>query len=328
MDKVNESNQVKTEHGALRVVFMGTPEFATIILNEIDHSKHQLVGVVTVPDKPTGRGLKVAASSVKMYATENQIPVFQPISLKSTSFIEELAALDADVFVVVAFRMLPKVVWSLPRLGTFNLHASLLPQYRGAAPIQWAIANGETETGVTTFLIDDKIDTGAILLQEKVDIDFRETGGSLHDKLANLGKKLVLNTLDGLATDSLKPQPQPMEIAYKEAPKIHRDNCRIHWHASVFEIDRLIRAMNPFPTAYTILNTQNEEMMVKLYDVIPKVAPMDVAVGSIHSDAKGFKIAALDGWIEVVECQFPNKKRMTAHALVNGYKFTDGDRFL
>jgi methionyl-tRNA formyltransferase len=328
MDKINTQHQDNLKDKVLRVVFMGTPEFATLILKEIHQSAHQVVGVVTVPDKPTGRGLKITESSVKTYAVTHQIPVLQPTSLKSDTFLQELEAFQADVFVVVAFRMLPKAVWSMPSLGTFNLHASLLPHYRGAAPIQWAIANGETETGVTTFLIDDKIDTGAVLLQQKIVIDERETGGSLHDKLAEIGKVVVLETLKGLSTSSVKPLPQPMDYVFKEAPKIHRDNCKINWNTSVLEIDRLVRAMNPFPTAYTILKTQKEDLMVKLYDVFPCVATTNVPAGNIEVSSKGFKVAAADGWIEIIECQFPNKKRMTAQALLNGFKFTEEDRFL
>lgn len=323
-------NQIKNTKvpTPLRVLFMGTPEFATRILAEIHQSHHQVVGVVTVPDKPTGRGLKLSESSVKLFALSHNIPVLQPVSLKSPEFLEDLKSLHADVFVVVAFRMLPEAVWRMPRLGTFNLHASLLPQYRGAAPIQWAIAHGETETGVTTFLIDDKIDTGAILLNEKISIDPRETGGTLHDKLAEIGKKVVLNTLNGLSNESLVSKPQETTEQLKEAPKINRENCRVHWNTTVDEIDRLVRAMNPFPTAFTILKTADDECMVKLFEVLPIKTEISKRPGTIEMNQKSFRIAAKDGWIEVIECQFPNKKRMSAQALLNGFKFAETDSFI
>ena len=251
----------------LKIVFMGTPAFATGILSAIvEANQHDVVAVITVADKPAGRGQKLLSSDVKSYALTQNLKIFQPTNLKDELFISQLTALQADVFVVVAFRMLPKVVWQIPLLGTFNLHASLLPQYRGAAPINWAIINGETETGVTTFFIDDKIDTGEIILTQSIEILPSENAGLLHDKLMLLGRKVVEDTLNLIKVGNVITVKQTNKDNLKTAYKLNAENCKINWQASPQEIINLIRGLSPYPGAWTIFKNDKEELRVKIFE--------------------------------------------------------------
>ena len=250
----------------LRIVFMGTPQFAVGILKKLIDEEFNVVGVITAPDRPAGRGRKVSQSAVKEYAISRNIPLLQPTNLKDDAFLEELKALDANLKIVVAFRMLPKVVWEMPEFGTFNLHASLLPQYRGAAPINWAIINGEKETGVTTFFIDEKIDTGAIIASEKVKIKEDETFETLHDSLMEVGSDLVIKTVKLIEKDKATPKLQPKSEVFKEAPKLTSENTRISWNSTLAQIDCFIRGLSPYPTAWTFKkNGDDDPQKVKIF---------------------------------------------------------------
>ena len=250
----------------LRIVFMGTPDFAVTILKHLVENHYNIVGVITAADKPAGRGRKLNESAVKKYALSKEITILQPTNLKNQGFQQELENLKADLQIVVAFRMLPKAVWKMPKLGTFNLHASLLPSYRGAAPIHWAIINGETKTGVTTFFIDDKIDTGEIILQKEISIDNDETVGSLHDKLMFLGADLVTKTVDLISEGNVTTKKQP-ELEEKSAPKLNPENTKINWTHSLDTIYNQIRGLNPFPAAWTSIKNNDEEITAKIYAV-------------------------------------------------------------
>jgi methionyl-tRNA formyltransferase len=311
----------------LRIVFMGTPEFAAASLRALVENGYNVVGVVTVADKPSGRGQKVQSSAVKQYAESQRIPVLQPTNLKDDQFVSELKALAPDVQVVVAFRMLPKKVWALPTRGTFNLHASLLPQYRGSAPINWAIINGERETGVTTFLIDEKIDTGAILLQERVPITESETAGTLHDKLMGVGAALVLKTVDLLASGDVAPTEQPNKDLLSDAPKIFKETCKINWEEEGYKIELLIRGMSPYPTAWAVLHNGDKEFDVKIYDAKFHQSPAQAAIGSLCVERRQLKVAVKGGYLEIRELQLPAKKRMRAADLLNGFSLADNARF-
>ena len=298
---------------------MGTPEFAAICLEEILNSKHEVVGVITVPDKPAGRGQKLSQSAVAKLAIEKNLKLLQPEKLKNPEFLEELNSLDTDAFVVVAFRMLPKEVWQIPAKGTFNLHASLLPQYRGAAPINWAIINGETETGVTTFLIDEKIDTGNILLKEKVQILPDDNAGILHDKLAESGKKLIIETLNGLENNSIQPQPQENPGELKPAPKIFKEDCKIDWSEPIEKIHNKIRGLSPYPAAWTNFIQDNESKSVKIYKgYFEHNQENSDKPGQIKFEKNQIKILLSDGIYYVEELQPEGKKRMTDKDFVNG----------
>lgn len=312
----------------LRIVFMGTPEFAAASLRALVENGYNVVGVVTVADKPSGRGQKVHSSAVKQYAESQRIPVLQPTNLKDDQFVSELKALAPDVQVVVAFRMLPKKVWALPTLGTFNLHASLLPQYRGSAPINWAIINGERETGVTTFLIDEKIDTGAILLQERVPITESETAGTLHDKLMEVGAALVLKTVDLLESGEVASTEQPNKDLLSDAPKIFKETCKINWEEDGYKIELLIRGMSPYPTAWAVLRNGEEELNVKIYDAKFHQSPHQAAIGSLSTEKRQLKVAVKGGYLEIRELQLPAKKRMRAADLLNGFSLAANARFL
>jgi methionyl-tRNA formyltransferase len=303
----------------LRVVFMGTPAFAAHQLKAIYNSGHQIVGVVTTPDKPAGRGQKMLASEVKKTAQELDLPVLQPEKLRDPDFVATLRNLEADVFVVVAFRMLPTVVWQLPPLGTFNLHASLLPHYRGAAPINWAIINGEKETGNTTFLIDDKIDTGQMLLQNKVAITPIDTAGTLHDKLMESGGPLVVATLDGLAQGTFQPQPQPQDATLKEAPKIFKETCKIDWEKPAQEILQLIKGMSPYPAAWAVLELGGQVLEpVKIFDAqLPEIEG-SLPPGAVKIAGKQFFIGTGKGDLEILQLQLPGKKAVDATSFLNG----------
>lgn len=302
----------------LRIVFMGTPDFAVGILDAIVQSALKVVGVVTAPDRPAGRGRKLNESAVKKYAQEKGLPVLQPTNLKNEDFLKDLKAMNANLQVVVAFRMLPKAVWQMPKFGTFNLHASLLPQYRGAAPINWAIINGETRTGVTTFFIDEKIDTGAIILQKETEIHPNEDAGSLHDRLMLLGADAVLETLDRIAHGNLNSVIQENPANLKVAHKIHRDTCKIDWNLPMDEIYNMIRGLSPYPAAWSTLTNDGEEMDIKIYKVAKEMKEHDEKIGSLIFDRKELKVAVTKGFLHLLEVQLQGKRKMKVADLLNG----------
>ena len=306
----------------LRIVFMGTPEFAVGILDAIYQNNYKIVGVITAPDRPAGRGQKVKFSAVKEYALEKDLKLLQPVNLKDEDFLKELESLNANLQVVVAFRMLPAQVWQMPKLGTFNLHASLLPQYRGAAPINWAVINGEKTTGVTTFFIDEKIDTGAIILKEEITIGDEETAGELHDRLMNLGVSAVLKTLSLIANGNAETTIQPMDEDVKTAYKLNKDNCKIDWTMSGQAIYNLIRGLSPYPAAWTFINDNGQEWNVKVYNARFIEENHTHETGKLIVDKKEIRVAVADGYIVLLDLQFPGKKKMTAAELLNGMKFT------
>lgn len=306
----------------LKIIFMGTPDFAVGILDKIYTAEYEIAAVITAPDKPAGRGQKVSISAVKAYALEKQLPLLQPTNLKNEDFLNELASYHANLQVVVAFRMLPEAVWKMPKYGTFNLHASLLPQYRGAAPINWAIINGEKETGVTTFFIDDKIDTGAMILSRSTPIDEKENAGTLHDRLMQLGGETVLETLALIQNGEVKTVIQPENDDLKTAYKLNKDNCKVNWSKSGKEIHNQIRGLSPYPAAWTYIKDGENEWNVKLYDVEFIQEQHTEKINSIHTTKKEMKIALKDGWLKVHSLQFPAKKRMLTHELLNGIQFS------
>lgn len=305
----------------LRIVFMGTPDFAVHTLKCIVEAGYEVAGVITAPDKPAGRGRKLHESAVKKYAAEQGLKVLQPTNLKSEEFLKELKDLDANLQVVVAFRMLPEVVWKMPEFGTFNLHASLLPQYRGAAPINWAIMNGETETGVSTFFIDEKIDTGEMIFQEKVPIDPSENAGRLHDKLMHTGGQLVLKTLAAIKAGPVETVSQKEAGELKSAHKLTKENTKIDWGRPIDEIFNFIRGLSPYPSAWTNLQNGNDELMMKIYETEKEMAEHDLETGSISVEDKNVKIAVPGGFIILQEIQLPGKRKMPVKDLLNGYKF-------
>lgn len=305
----------------LRIVFMGTPEFAVNSLKAIIEAEYHVVGVITAPDRPAGRGRKLRESAVKTYALTQNLPVLQPTNLKSEEFQQELKALNPNVQVVVAFRMLPRAVWSLPEYGTFNLHASLLPQYRGAAPINWAIINGEKKTGVSTFFLDDKIDTGAMILQEEIPIHESENVESLHDRLMDIGSRLVVRTLDDIANEKVEPTPQAESKDLKDAPKLTRENTKIDWNQPLENIYNLIRGLNPYPAAWCFLVNSLEEMQVKVYNIDMLTQEHHLPNGTVSIMDNQIKVAAPGGFILIQEIQLPGKKKMSAKALLNGFNF-------
>jgi methionyl-tRNA formyltransferase len=292
----------------LKIVFMGTPEFAVPMLDVLVKSTHQVVGVITAPDKPAGRGMQLVESDVKKYAVAHNLHILQPEKLKNPEFIAELKALNADLFVVVAFRMLPEIVWSMPPLGTINLHASLLPQYRGAAPINWAMINGEKETGVTTFFIQQEIDTGKIIYQEKIAIRDDENVGELYHELMELGAKVLGKTVDAIATGDYPQIPQDHITEIKHAPKIFKETCKIDWNKDVEYIYNFIRGLSPYPGAYTIFDNK----ILKIFKATRHTTSSPVyTAGTIATDGKTiFRFYAADGFIDVEECQREGKKRI------------------
>ncbi|SKB54185.1 methionyl-tRNA formyltransferase [Salegentibacter salinarum] len=306
---------------------MGTPDFAVASLESILNANYNVVGVITAPDKPAGRGRKLQESPVKKFGVSKGLKVLQPTNLKDKTFIEELTALDPNVQVVVAFRMLPKVVWDLPKFGTFNLHASLLPQYRGAAPINWAIINNETKTGVSTFFLDEKIDTGAMILQKEINIAPEESVGELHDKLMELGSGLVVETLELIEKGNLTPTPQPFDPLLKDAPKLNRENTKINWDVSLDQIYNLIRGLNPYPAAWSILFNDGKEEKVKIYHCKKEIVSHSLENGSITIEDKELKVAAPGGYLIIKELQLPGKRKMDVKSLLNGYNFTKGAKF-
>lgn len=312
-----------TEKRDLRIVFMGTPDFAVATLKALIDNGYNVVGVITAPDRKAGRGQKLRASAVKEFALKHDLNILQPTNLKAEPFVEELKALNANLQIIVAFRMLPKVVWQMPEYGTFNLHASLLPQYRGAAPIHWAIINGETETGVTTFFIDEKIDTGAIILSDKTSIGKDTTVGELHDELMTIGSKLVVETVQliekGEVTTAIQPKSEDLKTAYK----LNRDNCKIDWSADLDTIYNKIRGLNPFPTAWCYLdNGEKEPIAIKLYDVAKEREKHSHEIGSVFTNKDELKVACKDGFIKMNEIQLPGKRKMDVKSLLNGFEFS------
>jgi methionyl-tRNA formyltransferase len=301
------------------LVFFGTPEFARYCLAYLLESKIPVLAVVTAPDKKAGRGKKLTSSAVKEFALSKGIRVLQPLNLKDSKFIEQLQEIHADAFAVVAFRMLPKAVWSLPRLGTINLHASLLPNYRGAAPINWVLINGETETGVTTFLIDEDIDSGAILMKQSLSISSNDTFKSLHDKLLEIGAPLLAETLIRLSENSIQPEEQHATQVHQKAPKLHSENTRLDWGNSLEQLVNQIRGLNPFPGAWTTLFNQGKEERIKIFEAEARFTPHSYPQGSVLAINSELLIATDRGYLICKEIQLPNKKRMTASDLLNGY---------
>lgn len=306
----------------LRIVFMGTPEFAVGILDTIIKHHYDVVGVITAADKPAGRGQKIKYSAVKEYALQHNLTLLQPTNLKEEGFLSELKNLNANLQVVVAFRMLPEIVWKMPKIGTFNLHASLLPNYRGAAPINWAIINGETKTGVTTFFIDDKIDTGAMILSKEISISADENAGELHDKLMEIGSETVLETLSLIEKGNVKTTIQTEAKDIKTAYKLNKENCKIDWSKSAIEIHNLIRGLSPYPSAWCFFKDNEQEWNVKIYDVKVIMENHDFPIGKILATKKELKIAVQNGFIQILSLQFPGKKKMNANELLNGISFT------
>lgn len=310
----------------LRIVYMGTPDFAVAPLRRLVEEGYNIVGVVTMPDKPAGRGLHMQASAVKRYAVEAGLPVYQPEKLKDPQFVETLRSLAPDLGIVIAFRMLPEIVWAMPHLGTFNLHASLLPQYRGAAPINWAIINGEKESGVTTFLLNHEIDKGAILCQQRVAIDEDDDAGTLHDKLMNAGTDLVIETIERIAAGAIAPVDQqtiePQVV--RDAPKIFKETCRIDWSASGDTVRNLVRGLSPYPAAWSELHKEGASPIgVKIFRVHAETCPADrlPAPGTLVTDGRTFmKVACADGYLFLEELQLAGKKRMAVADLLRGFK--------
>lgn len=305
----------------LKIVFMGTPEFAVAPLDALVKAGFSIVGVITAPDKPAGRGMQLQQSAVKKYAAEHGLNILQPEKLKNPQFLEELKALEADLQVVVAFRMLPEVVWNMPRLGTINLHASLLPHYRGAAPINWAVINGEKETGLTTFKLQHEIDTGNILLQQRLSIGESETAGELHDRMKEAGAALVVHTVEGLAVGTLKETPQAAlangNEQLKTAPKIFTETCKIDWNKPVDDIFNLIRGLSPYPAAFTYLDGK----LLKIFKADKKLSAPSMSAGEHETDGKTYlRFAGADGYISVLELQLEGKKRMAVQDFLRGYK--------
>lgn len=304
----------------LRIVFMGTPDFAVTILQHLIENDYNVVGVITAADKPAGRGRKLNESAVKKYALSQNLPILQPTNLKNKEFQSALKNWNANLQIVVAFRMLPKAVWAMPAYGTFNLHASLLPEYRGAAPINWAIINGETKTGVTTFFIDDKIDTGEIILQKEVTVKEDEIVGQLHDRLMYLGANLVAETLDLIAKGDVKTIKQP-ELEEKSAHKLYPHNCKIDWSKSLNDIYNHIRGLNPYPAAWTTIQNGEEEISAKIYGVTKDYSEHEYINGTVITSKKELKIAVKGGFLIVDQIKISGKKLMDAKSLLNGFQF-------
>ncbi len=306
---------------------MGTPDFATESLKALVNAGANIAGVITAPDKPAGRGRKLTPSPVKKYAEENGLKVLQPEKLKAPEFLDELKALNADLQVVVAFRMLPEVVWNMPPKGTFNLHASLLPEYRGAAPINWAVINGEKKTGVTTFFLKHEIDTGDIIFQEEVPISRNDNAGSVHDKLMEAGARLVVKTVEAVAQNNVKSVPQPQKES-KPAPKIFKEDCRIDWSTDSLKIHNLVRGLSPYPTAWTELITPDgETTSVKIFQTEENNSD-GLKTGEVYCDNnKLILVGTANGDLRIHELQMAGKKRMKAEDFLRGHKIEAGSRF-
>lgn len=311
----------------LRIIYMGTPDFAVESLRALVEGDYNIVAVVTMPDKPMGRHqTELSQSAVKQYALSQGLPVLQPERLKDETFIAQLRELRADLQIVVAFRMLPEIVWSMPRLGTFNLHASLLPQYRGAAPINWAVINGDTETGITTFFLDHEIDTGAIIQRVAVPIHDEDNVEAVHDRLMHLGAQLVVETVDNIMADKVRPIPQEQLVSdspIRHAPKIFKDTCRIDWLLGVKRCYDFVRGLSPYPAAWTELqDTNGKRTMLKIYAAHKEMTGHQEAIGTLHSDGKSYlKVALADGYLHLDTLQLAGKKRMAVADFLRGFKF-------
>jgi methionyl-tRNA formyltransferase len=306
---------------------MGTPEFAVTILEGILLANYKVVGVITAPDRPAGRGQKIHKSAVKLFSQSKNLNTLQPTNLKDETFLSNLENLNANLQIVVAFRMLPKKVWQMPKLGTFNLHASLLPDYRGAAPINWAIINGEKKSGVTTFFIDEKIDTGEIILQSQIMINPSENAGSLHDKLMKLGTKLVIKTIEQIEFCSVKTHAQSTEKT-KTAHKLNKDNCKINWNSSVESIYNKVRGLNPYPAAWGLLSNGNKQFNIKIYKVQKHLVKHNFQIGKLIITKKSIKIAVTEGYIELINFKFPGKRQMDTTSFLNGFTFHENAKML
>lgn len=312
----------------LRIVFMGTPDFAVTILKSLLKAKYNVVGVITAPDKPAGRGRKLNQSAVKQFALEQELNILQPTNLKSEDFNAKLKALNANLQIIVAFRMLPKVVWQMPEYGTFNLHASLLPQYRGAAPINWAIINGETETGVSTFFIDDRIDTGEMIFQETVAIESNENAGSLHDKLMHLGSNLVIKTVSEIEKAAVTTKPQVDFKGIKTAYKLNRENCKIDFTKDINTIYNHIRGLDPYPAAWCLLKNGAEELEIKIHKTEKIIEDHNYTFGDLLISKKELKVAVPKGYLNLLEIKVQGKRKMDVKSLLNGYKFEENSKLL
>lgn len=311
---------------ALRIIFMGTPDFAVGILDSILGHNYNVVAVITAPDRPAGRGQKIKFSAVKEFAMQKELPILQPTNLKDEDFLAELKSYNVNLQIVVAFRMLPEVVWKMPSIGTFNLHASLLPQYRGAAPINWALINGDKTTGVTTFFIDNKIDTGAIILSKSLEIEENENAGELHDRLMNLGSEAVVETLDLLVKEKVSLSIQPLEGDLKTAYKLNKENTRLDWHQSATTVHNLVRGLSPYPVAWTKFDDGIKEFDVKIYETRISEDLSQGEIGEIRSDKKTLFIKTDSEWLEIRSLQFPGKKRMDIESFLNGQKILPNTR--
>jgi methionyl-tRNA formyltransferase len=311
----------------LRIAFFGTPDFAVGSLRALLREDFEVVVVVTAPDRPAGRGRKLQASAVKAFALQQHIPILQPENLKDPSFLETLKDYRANLQVIVAFRMLPKVVWALPELGTFNLHASLLPDYRGAAPINWAIIQGEAQTGVTTFFIDEQIDTGNIILQKTTDILPDETAGELHDRLMELGAELVVETVRQIEEGNTSTQAQDTNKTYQKAPKLNRENCQLDWAQAAAKIHNKIRGLSPYPGAWSFFQNDGEEEIVKIYASKPVEKKSNLDTGCILVEGNQLFVQCGNGMLEVLEMQLPGKRKMAVKDLLNGYTMSEIAKF-
>ena len=305
-----------------KIIFMGTAQFAIPCIDNIKKNNFNLIAVVTSPDKPAGRGLKISESPVKEYAKKNQLNVLQPVNLKDSNFINQIRRLKPDLIVVVAFRMLPEILWSIPTFGSINVHASLLPNYRGAAPINWAIINGEKQTGVTTFFINDRIDTGDVIGQSKIDINKNENAGELHNSLMRLGADLLIKSIDKIFSSKENISTKQLEVKnLKAAPKLNKTNCKINWQDSCINIHNKIRGLSPYPGARSVLDNLNKKIKVIIYksDYIKEAHNLNS--GSIYIEKDKIKIAVVDGYIYPLLIKFEGKKTMDTKSLINGFNF-------
>ncbi|MFO7868130.1 MAG: methionyl-tRNA formyltransferase [Bacteroidales bacterium] len=311
----------------LRIIYMGTPDFAVYPLSLLVQQHYTISAVVTAPDKPAGRGKKIHQSPVKKFAESHNLPVLQPVKLRDDNFVKTIEDIKPDVIIVVAFRMLPKIIWSIPKVGTFNLHASLLPQYRGAAPINWAIVNGETETGVTTFFIDDNIDTGHIIDQKKILIPTTATAGDMHDSLMKLGGELIIETLQQIEHNSIQtiPQKKLESKDLKTAPKISKETCKIRWNTSVQEIYNHIRGFSPYPAAWFKIShtSASHALICKIYEAEYEKTAHDITPGTIIENKKNIAITCIDGYIYPTIIQLEGKKRMHITECLCGFSFKE-----
>ena len=329
MDNTERYNMQKED---LRIVYMGTPDFAVESLRQLVEGGYNVVGVITMPDKPMGRhGSVLQPSPVKQYAMEKGLRVLQPVNLKDEAFVEELRSLQADLQIVVAFRMLPEVVWNMPPMGTFNLHASLLPQYRGAAPINWAIINGDTETGITTFFLQHEIDTGEVIQQVRVPIADEDNVEVIHDKLMNLGGRLVTETVDAILAGNVKPVPQEelINLSQEElrpAPKIFKDTCRIDWTKGVKGVYDFVRGLSPYPAAWTeLVNADGSSQVLKIFQTEKNFFSHEEKIGAVSTDGKTYlRVALADGYLNILSLQLAGKKRMPIADFLRGFKVAEG----